>query len=80
MNLEVGKFWNWKWCQRCSFVGGFFSLLASMAVSLVSIDVLPHLQPEIRSRDLQVRFVCSIVASKEAVVSLAQGLFPVPGW
>ncbi len=44
----------------------------------MSLNVLPHIWPEIGGRDLDVSFVSRVVSSEDAIVGLTHGFCSVP--
>jgi hypothetical protein len=63
-----------------SFCMLIFSLLTSQTDVFVFVDVLEHLGPVVGGGDLEVGFLSCIVSSKDAVMGLARGCFPVFLW
>ncbi len=43
----------------------------------MTVDILEHFGPEVGGRDFQVGFLSCIVSSKDAVVVVTHGYFPV---
>ena len=56
-----------------------FLLLTSQTETLVSLNILAHLRPEVGGGDFEVSLVSRIVAPENAVMGLTHGFLPVPG-
>ena len=80
MNSPVWSFRNWQRLQRCWLEVGPFSLLTSEAGLDVRLDVLEQSGPVVGRGDFHVGFEVCVMASKDAVVGLTQGLFLILLW